>query len=148
MKGLLFTYALTYGGACISLFRPFYGLLIYICFSILRPESLWHWSVPRGNYSRIVAVALLVGWAINGFGNWRLGKGTGLLICFVGYWAWAAASTFGSAIFPTVGFAYLESTAKILLPFLVGVTIIESIEQVKQLAWVIALSVSYLALDL
>ena len=28
MKGLLFTFALTYGGAVISLFNPFYGLLI------------------------------------------------------------------------------------------------------------------------
>ena len=73
MKGLLLTYALTFGGAVISLYRPFYGLLIYVSFAILRPESLWHWSVPAGNYSRIVAIAVLIGWALKGFGNWRLG---------------------------------------------------------------------------
>ena len=39
MKGLLFTYALTYGGAVVSLFNPFYGLLIYVCFAIMRPET-------------------------------------------------------------------------------------------------------------
>ena len=47
MKGLLFTYLLTYGGAVVSLFRPFHGLLIYICFAIIKPEALWYWSVPR-----------------------------------------------------------------------------------------------------
>src|SRR6476620_1338849 len=107
MKGLLFTYALTYGGAAASLYRPFYGLLIYVAFSILRPESLWHWSVPVGNYSRIVAIALLVGWALNGFGNWQLGRGKALLICFAGFWCWALLSTLTSAVMPDVGFAYL-----------------------------------------
>ena len=148
MKGLIFTYALTYGGAVYSLFRPFYGLLIYVAFSILRPESLWFWSVPKGNYSRIVAIALLIGWAMNGFGNWRLGKGRTMLVCFVGFWGWAVLSTLVAALFPDRGYAYLESMAKILLPFMVGLTVIENIEQIKQLAWTIALCTSYVALEL
>ncbi len=73
-KGLLFTYGLTYGGALVSLFNPFSGLLIYICFAIVRPESMWFWSVPAGNYSRIIAIALLAGWAMHGFGSWRFGR--------------------------------------------------------------------------
>src|SRR5687768_1348935 len=109
MKGLLFTYALTYGGAVVSLFNPWVGLLTYVAFAILRPASLWHWSVPPGNYSRIVAVALLVGWALNGFGNWNLGRARGILLCFVGFWCWALASTLFSARMPEVGFAFLES---------------------------------------
>jgi O-antigen ligase len=122
--------------------------LIYVAFAILRPESLWHWSVPAGNYSRIVAVALLIGWAIHGFGNWRLGGGRAMLVLFVGYFAWALVSTLVAAIFPERGFAFLESTAKVLLPFVVGITLIESIEQVRQLAWVLAASAAYVALEL
>ena len=148
MKGLLFTYALTYGGAALSLYRPFYGLLIYICFAIIRPESLWHWCVPAGNYSRIVAIALLIGWVLNGCGNWRLGKGRAVLGCFVGFWCWALLSTLISAIFPERGFAFLESIAKILLPFIVGITVIDSISQIKQLAWTMAISVAYVALEM
>lgn len=149
MKGLIFTFALTYGGAVLSLFRPFYGLLIYVAFSILRPEALWHWSVPQGgNYSRIVAIALLIGWAFNGFGNWNLGRGRTMLLCFAGFWAWAALSTLFAALFPDRGYAFLEAMAKILLPFLVGVTVINHIDQVKQLAWTIGLSVSYVALEM
>jgi len=75
--GLVFTYALTYGGALLALFNPFYGLLVYVCFAIIRPEFMWSWSVPEGNYSRIVAMGLLVGWAIRGFGRWRFGGRAG-----------------------------------------------------------------------
>ena len=74
MKGLLFTYLLTYGGGLVSLFHPFVGLLIYICFAIIKPEALWYWSVPAGNYSRIVFGALFIGWGMAGFGSWRLGR--------------------------------------------------------------------------
>ena len=31
MKGLLFTYVVTYGGAIAALVEPFIGLLVYIC---------------------------------------------------------------------------------------------------------------------
>ena len=81
MKGLLFTYAATYGGACAALFNPFYGLLVYICFAIIKPEELWYWSLPPGgNFSRIVAVATLIGWAFHGFGSWRFGR-AGVVVC-------------------------------------------------------------------
>ena len=60
MKGLVFAYALTYGGSCAALIKPFYGLLIYISFSVLRPDLLWPWSVPAGNYSRTIGIGLLV----------------------------------------------------------------------------------------
>ena len=62
MKGLIFTFAMSYGGGLISLFSPFVGLLVYVSFAILRPEHLWEWSVPQGgNYSRVVAIGLLAG---------------------------------------------------------------------------------------
>jgi putative inorganic carbon (hco3(-)) transporter len=132
-KGLIVTYLLTYGGALVSLFNPFIGLLIYVCFAIIRPESMWHWSVPAGNYSRIVAIALLAGWAIHGFGNWRWGKG-------------ALSAT--QAPDSERSWAFLESLGKIILPFVVGMTLITSVAQLKQLAWVIVLSQGYVALEL
>src|SRR5205823_14471517 len=73
MKGLLFTYLLTYGGALAALFNPFHGLLVYVCFAIVRPDKMWFWSVPEGNYSRIVGIALLLGWLAHGCGCWHFG---------------------------------------------------------------------------
>jgi probable O-glycosylation ligase (exosortase A-associated) len=147
MKGLVFTYALTYGGALISLFNPFVGLLIYVCFAIVRPESLWHWSVPAGNYSRVVAIGLLIGWAINGFGNWKMGKARPVVLAALAYGFWACLSAL-SCRDPNWGWTWIEGQAKILLPFFVGVTLITKVTQLKQLAWVIVLSHGYLAYDL
>jgi probable O-glycosylation ligase (exosortase A-associated) len=148
MKGLLFTYALTYGGAAVSLYRPFYGLLIYVCFAIIKPESMWYWSVPAGNYSRIVAIGLLLGWVLNGCGQLRVGRGAPFVTCLICFLSWGLLSALVVAVVPDRSFSHLEALGKIVLPFIVGVTLIENMQQVKQLAWVIALSVSYKAFDL
>src|SRR5262245_51866966 len=93
MKGLIFTYLLTYGGATASLFNPFVGLLVYVCFAIVKPESMWPWGVSEGNYSRIVAIALLVGWAFKGFGKWEFGKARPIVLALLGYLVWAFIGT-------------------------------------------------------
>jgi O-antigen ligase len=147
MKGLLFTYALTYGGAAFSLFNPFVGLLIYICFAIIRPEALWHWSVPAGNYSRIIGLALLAGWAINGFGNWSFGKSRAIVFSLLGVMGWMALSAV-VAYDQDMAWGRVENYAKMVLPFLVGMTTIHSIERLTTLTWVILASEGYLALEL
>jgi probable O-glycosylation ligase (exosortase A-associated) len=149
VKGLLFVYGLTYGGAVVSLFKPWYGLLIYVCFAIIRPESLWHWAFTGGGqFSRIIALALLAGWAINGFGDWSFGRAKTTVFALVGFWCWAALSAIAAARDFDVAFAFLESLLKIVLPFVVGATLIDSHEKIKQLAWVILLSQGYVAWEL
>ncbi len=150
MKGLLFTYLLCYGGSFASLFRPWYGLLIYVCFSIIRPEALWYWSLggAGANFSRIIAISLLVGWAMHGFGNWKLGKSRTTMLALVGYWIWALISSFVAASDQEVAFSFLEQQLKIVLPFVVAISLIDSQKKLKQLAWVILLSQGYLAWSL
>ena len=124
------------------MFNPFIGLLIYICFAIMRPDALWHWSVPAGgNYSRIIAIALLVGWAVNGFGNAGFGRARGIVFCLIGFWSWMLLSY----VVTPVDWNYVESIAKIVLPVVVGVTLVDSIAKVRMVAWVILLSQGYLA---
>ncbi len=147
MKGLLFTYVLTFGGALISLFNPFVGLLIYICFAIVSPRTMWYWSVPRWHYSRIVAIALLAGWALKGFGCWQLGRGRGIVLALLGFWLW---SVLGAAQAPDqeVAWTFVESLSKAVLPFLVGITTIDSLHKLRQVVWVILLSQGYVAFEL
>ena len=145
--GLIFTYALTYGGAVASLFDPYIGLLIYVCFSIIRPESLWPWSVPHGNYSRIICIALLIGWVLNGFGNWQFGRARAVVGFLIAFWAWVLISSLTAAQ-PSVSLAWAEELTKVVLPFVVGLTVIDSVIKLKQLAWVIVLSQGYVAYDL
>ncbi|MFZ5828918.1 MAG: hypothetical protein ACOY3P_02475, partial [Planctomycetota bacterium] len=148
MKGLIFTYALTYGGAVASLFNPFYGLLVYFCFAVVRPEALWHWSVPAGgNYSRTVAIALLVGWALHGFGNWNFGRAKPIIYALLGYWGWCVLSAVG-AVDQGAAWRQVEAFSKVVLPFVVGATLIDSVEKLKQVAYVLVLSQAYVALEL
>lgn len=147
MKGLILTYLLCYGGAVTSLFKPWYGVLVYVCFAIIKPDALWHWSVPAGNYSRIVALALLVGWAANGFGKLGFGKAARPLagLCFA--WLWSMFLSFGAPD-QALAWQYVESIFKIVLPLIVAMTLIRSTDQLLQLAWTIVLSQGYVAFDL
>ena len=146
MKPLAFTYGLTYGGVLASLLRPYVALLIYVCFAIIKPDSLWSWTVPEGNYSRIVALGLLGGWILNGCGSWALGRARGIILALIGYWL---ITLVGALLAPdkTAAWEPVEPLAKILLPVVVGITLIDSIDKVKQLVWVIVLSQGFLAYE-
>jgi probable O-glycosylation ligase (exosortase A-associated) len=146
VKGLIFTYALTYGGSVAALINPFYGLLIYVCFAIIKPDFLWSFSVPVGNYSRIIAIALLGGWAIAGFGRWDFGRAKLIVGSLVGFLFWNAASAAFSAE-PDVAWTSVEALFKVVLPFVVGITIIDTVKQLKQLAWTIMLSQGFVAYE-
>lgn len=146
MLGWIFTQVMTYGGALAALRSPHIGLLVYVAFSILKPESLWAWSVSAGHYSRIVAIALLVGWMLRGMGRWQFGRSQGIVLALIGYWVWSMLS----ALFAPdqqVAWTFVENLAKIVLPFLVGITIIGSVRELKQVAWVIALAHGFLAYE-
>jgi probable O-glycosylation ligase (exosortase A-associated) len=150
--GLYFTYALTYGGAVLALIDPFIGLLVYVIFAILRPDDLWFWCVPHGNYSRIVAIAMLLGWVLRGFGDWRVGQARGIVMCLLFFWIWTLLSySFAGDAFEKnveVTAMYVDRLTKIVVPFIVGVTVINSVWRARVLAWVILLCHGYLAFEM
>jgi O-antigen ligase len=146
-KGYLFTLGMTYGGAVVSLFNPYVGLLIYVCFAIIRPESLWFWSVPPGPYSRIVAFGLLLGWGLRGFGRWEFGRGKTVVSFLIAFQVWVFLAALQAA-YPGAALEWAEVLSKTVLPFVVAMTIIDSVAKLKQLAWVIVLSHGYVAYDL
>ena len=74
MKGLIFTYLITFFGVTGSVFSPFYGLLAYVALAILKPDAMWAHSIQNGRFSLIVAMAMLVSWMFRGCGNWNLGQ--------------------------------------------------------------------------
>ena len=149
MKGLIFTYALTGIGVAGCLFSPFVGLLVYICFAIVRPDFMWSWSLQAGesHFSRIVGIAMLLSWAAHGFGRWNFGRAGGAVVALLGYWLWMMASSLQAAD-PQRAWELIEFYAKVILPFLVGLTTITTVRQLKMLAWVILLSQGYLAFEL
>ena len=120
--------------------------MVYFAFAIITPESMWHWAVPPGHYSRTVALALLAGWVLQSFGSWRFYGAKPLVYSIIGFWVWALIS---ARMSDYVGHSmpFITSFAKILLPILVGATTIQTVGQIKALAWTLTLSQAYIAYD-
>jgi O-antigen ligase len=144
MKGLIFTYLMCYGGSVVALFRPWYGFLIYVAFALVKPDQRWGYSLPEGNYSRIVAVAFLVGWLFSGMGSWKFAAGGPTMLALVAYAVWSTISA-AVADGQAAAWTWVEGMWKIVLPAVAGLTLIDSEKRLKQLAWVIAISLGYFA---
>jgi len=87
-----------------------------------------------------------VGWVWQGFGDWNLGKARAICFALVGFLLWSILRAFGAPD-QDVAWAFVDSLSKIVIPFVVGVSLIQSVHQVKQIAWVISLSYGYLGLE-
>ncbi len=142
--GLLFTYGMTIAGSVLSLISPFHGLLIYVCFALVKPEALWPWDVGAGNYSRIVALSMLLGWSYTRNANFRLGTAIPTAVILVVYWIWSIVGTFHAPV-QDIAWGFTEMLTKIVIPVLVGITTINSVGKLKALAWVIAGRVGFVA---
>lgn len=147
MKGVLFVYVLTYGGGAVALRYPYVGLLAYVCFAILRPEYLWEYSLPEGNYSRILGIAMLIGWGLQRFGNWNFGRAKLAVYSLLALLVWSVLSSALIATNKELAWGWVDVFLKIVAPFIVGITLIDSIDRLKQLAWVIVLSQGFLAFE-
>ena len=147
MKGLIFTYALTLVGTVGGLVSPFHGLLCYVCFAIVKPEHMWPWSVPQGRYSLALALTMLIGWTITQRATFQVGKSWGIVMFLLAYLGWSIA---GAVVGQNqeLAWTFIENLAKIVMPFCIGLTTIDSVSKLKQLAWVMVCSQGYVALEL
>jgi probable O-glycosylation ligase (exosortase A-associated) len=147
MKGLVLTYLLVYGGAALALINPFVGVCVYWILDIVRPQFMFGWAGAQGSFSLIVALATIAGWVFRNFGTWRFGRGriiVGLLLC---YYAWTALSALDAAN-QSVALAFMVENTKRVLMFVIAVSLADSPARTKKLAWVIAGSAGYLALEM
>lgn len=147
MKGLLVTYALTCGGAVGALINPIYGLMAYIALAIIKPEAMWPWSVGEGRYSLAVAGAMFLGWIMTKRATLSVGRSFGVASLLFGFLAWS----YIGAYFPPNQFLawdFVERLAKIIIPCLVGITMITSTRELKMLAWTMVVAQGYVAYEL
>lgn len=147
MYGTVFTIVVAFGGALCALQRPFVGFMAYVCLGLICPEDLWAHALPPFNYSRLVGVAMILGWALNGFGNWQFGRARRIVVLAMAFWGWQFVS---AAMAPNqeVAWKFVESQSKTFLPFLIGITTLDSPRRLKQLVWVIVLTQGFLAFEM
>ena len=132
MKGLVLTYILTAVGSVASLRRPLIGLYLYMGFAVLRPQAIFSWAGDISNVSLILGVSLLIGWVLNGFGSWRVGRARPILLTLLGYTAWYALATVSAARTEAAMPALIE-LLKIVLPFCVGMSMMETEQDWRRL---------------
>ena len=148
MKGLIFTYLAVAYGAGIGLFRPFYALCVYVCFGIIKPEVFWGHSVVQAPYSKMIAIPMLLGWIFGASAIWKLGAARPIVYAFTGFVAWGTLSAiFAENTLLSLSF-FSEPMLKILLPFFVGITTINSTRDLRILCWTIILSQGFIAYEM
>jgi probable O-glycosylation ligase (exosortase A-associated) len=147
MKGLIFTWLLTLFGVSASLVNPYNGFLVYVSLAILRPDFLWSSHIQGGRFSLIVAAAMLFNWLIRCCGRWDLGPARRIVLLLTGAWAWAVYLAM-QADSPQHAWYYVEQQAKIVLPFLVGITTVRTTDDLRKLAWVIVVCEGYVSLEM
>jgi hypothetical protein len=146
MRAELLTFFLTTVGVGGAIVDPYISFLVYVCFAIIRPEALWPW-IPPGRYSLVVALAMIVGWLARGGGNWRFRAATPVVLGLLGYWGWAVISMFHASQ-RDVALDYVVTLSKIVLPCIVGLTLVDSTKKLKQLIWVVVISYGYIGYEM
>lgn len=151
--GGIFTVVMTIIGTGYGWLNPVVGLLIYWGFAILRPPFLWFW-VPQLETMRslfLVAISTLVGWAMAGFGDWSDVKYVkvpifGLVLYILsGFFAWRYNAAGISPDLTWRAWDALYPQLTILTMVLVSLTLIRTERYLHALAWVITLTLGYLA---
>ncbi|MGL5094240.1 MAG: O-antigen ligase family protein, partial [Planctomycetia bacterium] len=97
--------------------------------------------------SRVVAIGMILGWVGRGLGNWNFRAAGPQVFALVGFLGWAVVSA-GFAPDQKLAWQFIESFGKIVLPFVIGLTLINNKRDLTWLAWTIVLSQGYVAYEM
>jgi putative inorganic carbon (HCO3(-)) transporter len=147
MKGLILIYAIAGLGSIGALRFPLIGLFVYVGFAVLRPQFIWGWAGDFGGISFYVGIATLLGWIFNGFGSKKIGPGKSIVATLVFFAAWTALSA-TQAIDKEVAYATLDPMMKYVVPFLIGITVIDSEQRSRAMMWMIVLAMAYVSFEM
>lgn len=146
MKGLILTYIVAYSATIAALRYPLIGLYVYVGFAILRPQEIFMFAGDIKSISLYVGIAALIGWALNGFGTWSMGRARGvvwLFLAFVSIFVLSASVALDKA----VSFNSVFEFSKVVLPFLAGITLIKGEKEWRPLLWTIVLCQGYVGFE-
>ena len=147
MKGLILVYLLAAFGSIAALRLPIIGLFVYVFFAVLRPQGLFGFAGDLSGVSLVVGLATLVGWIFKGFGNKNIGRGRAIVIALIVFFVWCGLSSL-QAQDQDAAYDSMITMAKFVMPFLIGVTLIDTEKQSRQMLWVIVIAQGYVAFEM
>lgn len=147
MFGLILVYILTAVGVLGSFVQPLIGLYIYVLFAMLRPQYLWSFAGNMDGMSLYVGVATLIGWGLKGFGGLNLGRSKPIIWTLIAFLLWAQLSS-SLGINPQWSSPWVYELAKIVGPFMVGVTMMNDPKAIRTMMWIIVGSHGYIGYEM
>jgi probable O-glycosylation ligase (exosortase A-associated) len=147
MKGLILIYLITAISVVGSFRYPLLGLYVYIGFAVLRPQEIWGFAGDMLGLSNIIAIPMIIGWMLQGFGSWKFGKGRIVVISLLLFIFWFALSG-ETGMYPSTSRIVLREFLKVILPVIVGVTLLTEKRHWMTLLWIIVLCEGYVGLEM
>src|SRR5262249_2765913 len=131
----------------VALRKPIVGLFIYVGFAVLRPQFIWGFAGDFSGISLYVGIATLIGWLFSGFGSKKLGPGRSIVTALIVSTIWAVLSC-AQAVDRDAAYATLTPMMKFVVPFIIGVTLIDTEQRSRQLLWIIVLAMAYVGFEM
>ena len=147
MKGLILTFLITAFGAIGALRYPLIGLYVFAGFAIVRPQIIFAFAGDIRYISLVIGIALLFGWAVKGFGSWRMGRARPIVIAFLLFVTWFVLAAF-LALDTETSYLAAQEFAKLVLPFLAGVSLMKDEKDARPLLWTIVLAQGYVGFEM
>jgi len=147
MKGLILTYLIAAFGTIGALRYPLIGLYVFAGFAVLRPQFIFGFAGDISKISLVVAISLLIGWALQGFGSWRLGRARAIVVAFLVFVVWYLVSA-AQALDKVGSFMAVQVFAKLVLPFIAGITLMHDEKDARRLLWTIVLAQGYVGFEM
>jgi O-antigen ligase len=147
MKGLILTYILAALSGLGSLRYPVIGVMAYIFFGVLRPRFIFGFAGQITDVSFWVGVAMLIGWAFSGLGTWRMGRARPVVVALTVYVVWFLLAS-ALALAPATAFTQLDPLVKLLMPVVVGLTVLNDDTNQRRMFWTIVLAQAYVGFEM
>ncbi len=147
--GWIFTNVLAIAGVAYGWLNPFFGLMIYYVFAVMRPTFLWFWfwdAFTQPRYLFYIALSTIAGFFISGMGDWsglrKVWLPMGGLMLYLGSGLFTSGVT---AISSQRAWDALYPQLTIGAMMLIALSIIRTEKQLRTFAWVITAAMGYLA---
>lgn len=150
MKHFLLMIAVTLTGSVAALAAPFWGVMLYYLFATLQPQHLWAWSLsstPTVRWSLLAGAVAICAFLLHLptiISTARTNKVLGLLLAY----AMVITLSVLTAFNPKIAQYWLEEYAKVIAIAVIASLVVQMLWQVRALAFMIALSIGYIALEI
>jgi len=148
VKQFLFMICVCALGSSASLVQPFWGVLMYYAFAVLRPQYMWKWAFPiELRWSLLAALVVMTSMGLNlskVMKNAHLNMVAGLMAIYGLMLTMSVITAYDTATAQHWGIEYV----KVILMVLLATMVIKELWQVRLIAMMIMLMLGYVAWEI